>query len=100
MIGDDPQNTEHFKIKTKDLFIPLNLLEKDLFKLKNLLSENRVDEIKILLGKLIELFKSNTKIVDNLYIEESIYNKHEKNKILDEEKTETNNHEKVVKFIK
>ena len=72
-----------------------------MFKLKNLLSENRVHEIKILLGKLIELFKSNTKIVDNLYIEESIYNKHEKNKILDEEKkTETNNHEKVVKFIK
>ena len=51
--------------------------------------------------KLIELFKSNAKIVDNLYIEESIYNKHEKNKILDEEKkTETNNHEKVVKLIK
>ena len=53
------------------------------------------------LRKTNRLFKSNAKIVDNLYIEESIYNKHEKNKILDEEKkTETNNNEKVVKFIK
>ena len=104
LIGDDPQSTDHSKIKkTNDPFIPFFKLEKDLNNLKNLLDENKVNKVKNLLEKLIQLYKSNSKIVDHLYNEELSIDKYEHNLSLDNERNndkENNNNKKVVKFIK
>ena len=71
--------------------------------MKNLLDENKVNKVKNLLEKLIQLYKSNSKIVDHLYNEELSIDKYEHNLSLDNERNndkENNNNKKVVKFIK
>ena len=104
LIGDDPQNTDHLKIfKTNDPFIPYFKLEKDLNNLKTLLDENKVTEVKKLLEKLVQLYKSNSKIVDHLYVEELMISKYDNNVFLNSEgkniKT-NNNNKKIIKLIK
>ena len=70
LVGDNPQNTDHSKIKkTNDSFIPFIQLEKELNILKTFLNENKVDQVKKLLEKLIKLYNSNSEIVDHIYIE-------------------------------
>jgi len=72
LIGDDPKNTEHYKIKqTKDIFIPLSELDEHFKYLKVLLINNNVYEVKKLLEKLVKLYKSNSKIVDHFYTAKS-----------------------------
>ena len=96
LIGDNPQKTNHLKIKkTRDPFIPYNQLETDLENLKNLLHKNDINEVKILLEKLVKSFKSNSKIVDHLYVESRSNKKYDQRSITDNEKDN-----KVVKFIK
>ena len=76
LIGDNPQKTNHPKIKkTNDPFIPFVQLENDLNILKNLLDENKVDEVKKQLEKFLKSYKSNSKIIDHLHIESLIDNK-------------------------
>ena len=71
-IGTNPQKTSHNKIqKAQDLFIPFNKLNKDLNILTNLLKENNVNEIKDMLTKLVSNYKSETKIVDHLFLQQS-----------------------------
>ena len=71
LIGNNPQKTSHPKIKkTSDPFVPFEQLEKELNILNKLLTENNVKEVKIILEKL-NLYKSNSKIVDHIYIEKS-----------------------------
>ena len=78
LIGDDPQETIHPKIKkTNDPFIPFHQLEKDLNNLRILIGENEVVKVKKLLSRLIHLYKSNSKIVDNIYKEQILENKDE-----------------------
>ncbi|MDA7638685.1 polysaccharide biosynthesis protein [Candidatus Pelagibacter sp.] len=76
LIGDDPQKTDHIKIKkANDSFIPFAQLELELNNLKSLLDENSINEVKNLLEKLLKLYKSNSHIVDHLYVEKLLSNK-------------------------
>ena len=76
LIGDDPQKTNHPKIKkANDPFIPFAQLELKLNNLKSLLDENSVNEVKNHLEKLLKLYKSNSNIVDHLYVEKLLSNK-------------------------
>tara|TARA_B110000483_G_scaffold243302_1_gene332369 strand:- start:1301 stop:3253 length:1953 start_codon:yes stop_codon:yes gene_type:complete len=76
LIGDDPQKTNHTKIKkANDPFIPFAQLELELNNLKSLLDENSVNEVKNHLEKLLKLYKSNSNIVDHLYVEKLLSNK-------------------------
>ena len=68
LIGDNPQKTNHEKIqKAQDPFISFEHLESDLDKLSTLLEDNKVVEVKAMLGKLVSSFKSNSKIVDHFF---------------------------------
>ena len=99
LIGDDPQITDHPKIKkANDPFIPFVQLELDLNNLKNLLDKNRVKEVKQFLEKLIKSYKSNSKIVDHLYIERLLLNKYQKNKSFN--KNDNDKNDKVIKLSK
>ena len=104
LIGDNPQSTEHPKIKkTSETFIQLIDLEKDLYNLKNLIYENKVYEVKKLLEKLVKLYQPNSNIVDHLYLEELMIDKYEKKIFSDSHKKSINKNElnkKVIKFIK
>ena len=72
LIGNNPQKTFHPKIqKTNDPFIPFEQLERDLDILSKLLAENNVKEVKTILEKL-NLYKSDSKIVDHIFIEKSL----------------------------
>ncbi len=80
LIGDNPQKTNHPKIlKTSEPFIPFDQLEEDLNKLKSLLDNNEVAEVKNLLQRLLNLYKSNSKIVDHIYTEKLLEKKYEQN---------------------
>ena len=70
LLGDNPQKTKHKRIKkAQDPFIPFNQLNIDLEILKILLNDNKVTEVKNMLGKLVSSYKSSTKIVDHIYQE-------------------------------
>ena len=47
----------------------------DLENLKNLLDKNNVHQVKSLLNNLIKLYKSNSEIVDHIYVEQISFNK-------------------------
>ena len=104
LIGDDPQNTDHLKIKkTNDPFIPFFKLEKDLINLKTILAENKVKEVKELLEKMVNLYKSNSKIVDHLYNEELTIKKYEDNLSFESKRNYDKKNlsdKKVIKLIK
>ena len=103
LIGDDPEKTDHSKIiKTNEPFIPYAQLELDLINLKILLDKNKVKEVKELLEKLIKAFKSNSKIVDHLYIEGLLSNKYQENQSANnlESKNDNDKRNKVIKFSK
>ncbi len=76
LIGDDPQKTNHPKIqKISDPFIPFDQLESYLEKLKNLINDNKADEVKKLLNDLIISYKSTSDIVDYIYNEQRLIDK-------------------------
>ena len=96
LIGDDPQKTNHPKIlMTNDPFIPFTQLELDLNNLKILLDQNKVNEVKNLLEKLVKFYKSNSKIVDHLYVEKLSYDKYTNRKFLDKDKSKD-----IIKLVK
>ncbi len=71
LIGENPKKTNHPKIlKTSDPFIQFELLEIELKKLKNLLDSYKTAEVKKLLEKIVKLYKSNSNIVDHIYVEQ------------------------------
>ena len=72
LIGDNPQKTFHEKIqKAQDPFIHYNKLKIDLYKLSNLIEENKVKEVKYMLANLVPSYQSNSKIVDHFYEQQS-----------------------------
>ena len=80
LIGNDPQKTDHPKIlKTNEPFIPFEQFEVYLNKLKVMLEENDVIEVKNLIEEFLTSFKSNSKVVDHIYNEKSRIEKHQKN---------------------
>jgi len=71
LIGDNPQKTIHEKIfKAQDPYILFDKLKLELDKLLVLLEKNQVAEVKEMLIKLIPSYRSNSKIVDNIYSEQ------------------------------
>ncbi len=104
LIGDDPQSTDHKKIKKiNDPFVVSIELEKSLNELEILLNENKINEVKKLLERLVKLYKSNSKIVDHLYLEGLIINKYEKKLSFDKSQDNikiNNKDNKVIKFNK
>ena len=71
LIGNNPQKTYHKKIqKTQDPFIPFEQLKIDLDNLSTLLENNKVVEVKNMLGRLVLSYQSNSKIVDHIYEEQ------------------------------
>jgi FlaA1/EpsC-like NDP-sugar epimerase len=71
LLGNNPQNTRHLKIKkANDSYIPYIKLEVDLNILKTLLESNKAEDVKKMLGKIVENYKSNSKIIDHIYIEQ------------------------------
>jgi FlaA1/EpsC-like NDP-sugar epimerase len=69
LIGSNPKKTNHPKIKKiNDPSISLDRLKKGFEKLKNLIAVNNSKEAKKTLGQLIKSYKSNSKIIDHVYI--------------------------------
>ncbi len=90
LIGNDPQNTNHLKIKkTSDTFIPFEKLDNDLNNLKTLLDADKVKEVKDFLNNLLKLYQSNSEIVDHIYLEQLANEKFKRNISFDKE-TENN----------
>ena len=80
LIGENPQKTSHDKIKkAQDHFITFNELNLDLDLLINQLQSNKIYEIKEMLKKLVSTYKSNTKIVDLLFMQQQNLNNKKKN---------------------
>jgi FlaA1/EpsC-like NDP-sugar epimerase len=72
LLGDNPQKTYHEKIqKAQDFFIPFNKLKIDLDHLSNLTEENKVEEVKHMLSKLVTSYQSNSEMVDHFYKQKS-----------------------------
>ena len=98
LIGDDPKKTIHSKIqKAEDIFIPYDQLEQELDHLKDLIYKNKPKEVKNLLNKIIKFYKSNSEIVDHIYVEQSLYQKYRENISLNKDKDID---KKVIKLIK
>ena len=71
LIGDNPQKTYHEKIqKAQDPFIPFDQLKIELDYLSTLLEDNRVADVKDMLGKLLPSYQSKSKIVDHIHKEQ------------------------------
>lgn len=71
LLGDNPKKTNHKKIKkAQDPFLPLETLKINLDKLIILLDENKADEVKNYLKKLVQSYQSNSEIVDHIYKEQ------------------------------
>ena len=69
LIGNNPKKTIHPKIqKIKDPSIPFHKLEVNLKKLTILIKKNRALDVKRLLEKLLQSYKSSSKIVDHIYL--------------------------------
>jgi FlaA1/EpsC-like NDP-sugar epimerase len=76
LIGNNPQATNHFKIKKIDEpFVAFEKLEKDLDHLKNMLNSNNVIQIKLFFNKIVNSYNLKSKIVDHIYIQENILKK-------------------------
>jgi FlaA1/EpsC-like NDP-sugar epimerase len=72
LIGNNPQKTSHAKIqKAQEPFIPFEKLKINLDNLFVLLKDNKVSEVKEMIGKLVPSYHSNSRIVDHTYIEKS-----------------------------
>ena len=76
LIGDNPKKTNHKKIqKISDPFMLFNQLEVHLNSLKDLINFNKADQVKQLLEKLLKAYKSNSEIVDNIFVEQILTKK-------------------------
>ena len=102
LIGDNPENTDHFKIKkANDSFIPFLQLQNDLQELRNFLDKNKIKDVKEILEKLIKLYKSNSKIVDHIYCEKSTIENSKRNQSTFINNGSSNNKDsKIIKLIK
>ncbi len=69
LVGDNPQKTNHPKIqKISDPSISFSKLELELKNLEKLISKNNALEVKKLLEKLLKSYKSNSELIDHMYL--------------------------------
>jgi FlaA1/EpsC-like NDP-sugar epimerase len=86
LIGDNPQNTKHKKIKkAQDPFLPWNELSIELEKIEQLMNENDLKEILKILQKLVSGYKPNTDFI------KKILTKEDNNRLSKSFEKETNN---------
>ena len=79
LLGDNPQKTYHEKIqKAQDPYILFEKLKIELEILSSLLEDNKVNEVKNLIEKLVVSYRSNSKIVDHIYQEQLNYEDNKK----------------------
>ena len=91
LIGENPKKTAHPKILTaQDPLIPYNKLEANLDILKILLNDNKADEVKDLLERVIKLYQSNSDIVDHVHVEQINLKNYKKKTSLEKENLENN----------
>ena len=89
LIGVNPQPTNHSKIKkASDTYIPFDKLEVDLKILNGLLNNNKVKEVKSMLVKLSNSYKSNVDIVDQIYVKQLSNNNNQQNSLLKKDKVD------------
>ncbi len=70
LLGNNPQPTNHPRIqKAEDPHISFSELKKNLKLLNNLITTNQVEDVKKMLKIIVKSYTSNSKIVDNMYIE-------------------------------
>jgi FlaA1/EpsC-like NDP-sugar epimerase len=75
LIKNDPKKTEHPKIfKAKDTTISWKELQIELSKLEKLIDQRNIQDILILIEKLVTDFKANRQIKDKLFVEENNLN--------------------------
>jgi len=75
LLGDDPKETEHPKIKrAEDPLIPWSQLEHHLKKLKGLIQDGKIKETSDFLQKIVKDYKSNGEIVDQIFKEKKNFN--------------------------
>ena len=73
---------------------PLEQLELDLNFLRVLLNENKVADVKSFLNKIIKSYKSNSEIVDQIYVQQLLNGKIKKDSVYFKEKDK-----KVIKLL-
>ncbi len=79
LLGDNPQKTYHEKIqKAQDPYIPFEQLKIELDILSSLIEDNKANEVKDMIDKLVLSYKSNTNIVDHVYQEQLDYKENKK----------------------
>ena len=61
--------------KINDPYIPFNKLELELKNLKTFIDQNNSLAVKKVLEKLLKSYKSNSKIVDRIYLEKVLFDK-------------------------
>jgi FlaA1/EpsC-like NDP-sugar epimerase len=94
LIGDNPLKTNHPKIrKIHEAYIPFDKLKNDLDYLKGLLINNKVDQVKFFLQKILSFYQPEIVIVDHIYNQQILTNKKKENPILLHKKNE-----KVIKI--
>jgi len=75
LLGDDPKETEHPKIKrAEDPLIPWSQLEHHLKKLKGLIQDGKIKETSNFLQKIVKEYKSSGEIVDQIFKEKKNFN--------------------------
>jgi FlaA1/EpsC-like NDP-sugar epimerase len=83
LIGENPEDTTHPKIqKARDVYIFFDQLKVYLDNLKKLIEENKVDEVKNELNRVVKSYKSNTKIVDHIYLNQFLFSEKKKNNLI------------------
>jgi FlaA1/EpsC-like NDP-sugar epimerase len=91
LIGDNPQQTNHPKIlRATDPFISFDKLELELNILKDLLDNNETIKVRNLLVNLLKSYKTNSEIVDRIYLEQISSNKNPKKLSLIKKKDDHN----------
>ncbi len=76
LIGDNPKKTIHPKIKKiSDPYISFDKLKVYLNDLETLIHKNKAEAVKKLLDRLLKSYKSNSEIVDHIYVEQISINK-------------------------
>ena len=76
LVGDNPQKTNHTRIqKISDPYIPLNKLELNLNILKDLIYNNKSDDVKKFLNNLLKSYNSNSENVDHIHVEQILLKK-------------------------
>jgi FlaA1/EpsC-like NDP-sugar epimerase len=72
LIGENPQPTAHSRImKAQEEFMPWDVLSSELALLAVAVQNNRAEEIRVILGRLVNGYTAATELVDLVYMKEN-----------------------------